>query len=75
LLIVEGDSDRLGMAGVTPADLLIGWICHMAAGVAAFDGPNSDDVEEHGFGAPEAPARQDCDFLCHVSAPAVSGAK
>src|SRR5215210_3120390 len=35
LLIVEGDSDRFGMAGVAAANLLVRGIGEVAAGVAA----------------------------------------
>jgi hypothetical protein len=38
----------------------------MAAGIAALDRLDPDDVEEHRFGAPEASACQNCDFFGHV---------
>jgi hypothetical protein len=65
---IEGDSDRLGMAGVPAADLLVGGIDGRSAGVAAFDLLHPDDVEEHRFGAPEAAACQYCD-LVHIRSP------
>jgi hypothetical protein len=63
LIVVEGDPDRLGVTGIASANLLIGGVGHVTAGVTAFDGLHSDDIEEHGLGAPEAPAGQDCDLV------------
>ena len=65
LRIVEGDADRFGMAGIAAADLLVGWVRDRSAGIAALDLLDPDDIEEHGLGAPEAPAREDCDFVGH----------
>jgi hypothetical protein len=62
---IEGDADRFGMAGVAAAHLAIGRVGDVPAGIAAFDLVDPDNVEEHGFGAPEAPAGKHCDFLGH----------
>ena len=54
------------MAGVAAADLLVGRVGDVPAGVAALDLFDPDDVEEHRFGAPKASAREDCDLFGHV---------
>ena len=56
---IEGDPDRLGMAGVAAADLPVGRVGDMAADIAALDLRDADHVLEHRLGAPEAPARQE----------------
>ena len=62
---IEGHADRLGMTCVTAANLLVRRIDDIAADVSAFDGLHSYDVVEYGFGAPEAPACENSDFLSH----------
>ena len=69
LVIVEGDPDRLGVAGIAAADLLVGGIFGASAGVAAFDLLHAHDVEENRLGAPKAPACQHRDLFGHVTAP------
>ena len=69
LIIIEDDSDGLGMAGVAAADLLVGGIGDRAAGITARHRIHADHVEEYRFGAPEAPACEDCDLFCHATAP------
>src|SRR5205085_1697761 len=65
LVGVEGHPDRLGMAGVAAADLLVGRVGDMAADIAALDLADADNVLEHRLGAPEAPAGQRCLLFRH----------
>ena len=69
IVIVECDPDRLRMAGFAAADLLVGRVDRLPAGVAAFDRFDADDVQELRLGSPEAPARQNRDFIGHVMSP------
>ena len=50
------DADRLGMAGISVADLAISRVGDLAADIAAFDRLDADHVLEHGLGAPETAA-------------------
>ena len=65
-VVVELDANRLGMASVAAANLLVGGIVDLAADVTAFDRVDALKVEVDRLGAPEAPAGNDCDFLGHV---------
>jgi hypothetical protein len=47
----------------------------MTSGVTALDRLDADDIEENGFGAPEAPACKYRDFLCHVTLLVAAGAE
>jgi hypothetical protein len=53
------------MAGVAVADLLVGRVAYVPAGIAAFDRFHADDIQEHRLGAPETPARQYRNLLGH----------
>ena len=69
LVSVEGNADRLGMAGIAAADLLVGRIDGLPAGIAAFDRLHSDDIEEHRLGAPETSACEHRHFIGHLLSP------
>src|SRR5690606_14889881 len=63
---IVGNPDRLCVTGRSAADLLVRWVRHGAADVAAFDLAYANNVAEHRFGAPEASARNDGRFLRHA---------
>src|ERR1700733_13347564 len=52
---VEPHLDRLGVAGAVPADLPIGRVRHMPAGIADCGLPHPVDLAGSGLAAPEAP--------------------
>jgi len=69
LIGIEGDPDRLGVAGVAAANLFVRGIGRLATGIAALDGFDADHIQENRLGAPKASAGEDCDFFGHCSAP------
>ena len=70
---IEGDLHNLGMAGALAADLLIGRIGHMAAGIAGLHGSDADHFPKHGFQTPKAAAAK-CS-LFHINPPASAPAR
>lgn len=56
---VKGDFDDLGVPGEAGADLLVGGVGFMPAGVAGDDIADAADLVEDSFEAPEASAGQD----------------
>src|SRR5262249_21116772 len=51
---VEADEHRLGVAGAARADLLVGWVRRVAAGVADSCRVDAGGLPEHALGTPEA---------------------
>ena len=66
---VIGDADRLGMAGIAAANLLVGRIRHRAADIAAFDRLDPAKRLKHGFGAPEAASGKNGGLSGHGGSP------
>src|ERR1035437_1066528 len=68
---VERDADNLGVSRRAAADLLVRGARAGSAGVPALHGPNTLELEVHGFETPEAPAGERGLFArgTHVAAP------
>src|SRR3546814_9927873 len=62
---VKADADRLGMAGVAAAHLLVGRIRGVTSDIAALDPLDAFERLEHGFGAPEAASGENGGFTGH----------
>ena len=71
---VVGDLDHLGVTGLVRADVLVGRVFHLAAGVADARRGHSVELTERRLDAPEA-AGAECCLLLHYSSSSSSAAE